>query len=141
MKRTVGEVCTREPITIDPSGSAPEARKLMQSNDIRRLPVVRDGRLVGIVTLLDLMGAAPSAATSLSVWELNYLLDKVKIEQIMTKNVRSVRLDTPVHEAAALMLAYKIGGLPVLDGDDVVGIITESDIFRLFVELSEAESA
>lgn len=140
MRLTVGDVYTGDVITIAPGASAPEARKLMDQHGIRRLPVVRGDRLVGIVTLLDLMRAAPSPATSLSVWELNYLQDKVKVEEIMTRNVHTASPDTPLHTVASLMREHKIGGLPVVEDGRVVGIVTESDIFRVLVELLQGDT-
>ena len=89
--------------------------------------------MVGIVTLGDVRGAEPSEATSLSIWELNYLLSKLPVERVMSTPVVTVHPDDPVPEAARLMLTNKIAGLPVMDGDDLVGIITESDIFRMVV--------
>jgi CBS domain-containing protein len=106
----------------------------MMQLGIRRLPVVTDGHLVGIVTLGDLREARPSPATSLSIYELNYLLAQLTVGQVMTHNPYTVRQDTPIQEAARIMLDHKIGGLPVVEDDDkVVGIITESDIFRMLI--------
>jgi acetoin utilization protein AcuB len=113
-----------------------EALNLMRAEHIRRLPVVdKQGRLVGIVSERDLLHAAPSAATSLSIWEIHYLLSQITIERIMTRKVVTIREDTPLEEAARLMTDNKIGGLPVVRDDEVVGIITETDLFRLFLEM------
>jgi CBS domain-containing protein len=109
----------------------------MKECNIRRLPVVENGRLVGIVTLGDIREASPSAATSLSIYELNYLLSRLTIGQIMTRDPITITPDTSIEAAARLMLEHKIGGLPVVDGTRVVGIITESDIFRLLVTEGE----
>ncbi|MGA9190608.1 MAG: CBS domain-containing protein [Anaerolineales bacterium] len=122
-----------DPITADIDLPIMEAHRLMTDNGIRRLPVIDRGRLAGIVTLGDVRGAEPSEATSLSIWELNYLLSKLTVERVMSSPVISVRPEDPVSEAARLMLTEKIAGLPVLEGDDLVGIITESDIFRMVV--------
>lgn len=135
MAMKVRDVYTTNVISVTPNTTVPEARKLMEGNDIRRLPVIAGGELVGIVTLLDVMRAAPSPATSLSVWEINYLLDKITVAEVMTSPVMTVTPDTELHDVARLMLAHKIGGLPVVEDGRVVGIITESDIFRVMVGL------
>ena len=109
----------------------------MEEHDIRRLPVVQDGKLVGIVTLTDLLRAAPSPATSLSIWELNYLLDKIKVAELMTRDVVTATPDTDLQAVAKIMAERKIGGIPVVEGDKVIGIITESDVFRALVKLLE----
>lgn len=126
-------------ITIPPSMPIMEALDLMKRNNIRRTPVVKEGRLVGIVSDKDLLNAAPSDATSLSVWELNYLLGKITVGEVMTRNVVTITADTPIEEAAYLMAEKKIGGLPVMDGDQVVGLITETDLFKIFLELLGAQ--
>lgn len=122
-----------------------EALALMHAKKIRRLPVVnRTGWLAGIITERDLLLASPSPATSLSVWELNCLVEKVLVGDVMTaKGLIVVHPDTPMQEAARLMMEHKIGGLPVLDTrNQVVGVITETDIFRAFVHIfSTRESA
>lgn len=126
---------THDVITITPETTLPEAHKLMTDYRIRRLPVVKDGRLVGIVTRGDIRGAEPSEATSLSVWELNYLLSKLKIKEIMTHQPIVISQEATVDEAAQVMLDNKISGLPVVDyHGELVGIITESDIFRIVVQ-------
>ena len=116
-----------------------EALNLMKQRSIRRIPIVdnsSNGQLIGIVSERDLLHAAPSPATSLNIWEMNYLLSKLKLGDLMTKRVVTVTPETPLQEAAALMLKHKVGGLPVLNGDrTIAGIITETDIFRAFVEL------
>jgi CBS domain-containing protein len=125
---------TRNVVTITPDTALPEAHRLMTDKRIRRLPVVQDGLLVGIITLGDVRGAEPSGATSLSVWELNYLLGKVKIEEIMNRNLITISPNATISQAAGLMLEHKISGLPVVDNaTGLVGIITESDIFRMVV--------
>lgn len=125
---------TRSPVCATLHTTLPEAHQWMKTRGIHRLPVLDDhGNLVGIVTLGDLRGAQPSEATSLSIFELNYLLSKITVERIMTANPITVAPDVPVREAAKLMLKNKIAGLPVVDGNKVVGVITESDIFRMVV--------
>jgi acetoin utilization protein AcuB len=108
----------------------------MRREKVRRFPVVdKHGKLVGIVTREDLLHGSPSSATSLSVWEVSYLLSQVKVGEVMTKDVITVAEDVPVEEAARLMADNKIGCLPVLRDGVLVGIITESDIFKVFLEL------
>nr|WP_290668077.1 CBS and ACT domain-containing protein [Ardenticatena sp.] len=124
-------------VTITPDTSFVDAMQLLKEKGFRRLPVVnKKGRLIGIVAERDLLYASPSPATTLTVWEMNYLLSQLKIEELMTRNVITVTPDTPIEEAANLMVTNKVGGLPVVDENDaVVGIITETDIFKAFVEL------
>lgn len=135
---------TPDPITITPDTTLPEAHRLMMAHSIRRLPVIDNGQLAGIVTLGDVRGAEPSGATSLSIWEVNYLVSKLRIDEIMTPRPFTISADATLGEAAQMMLNYKISGLPVVDEDQrVVGIITESDIFRMVVRdwLQESEPA
>ncbi|GAB4522437.1 MAG: CBS and ACT domain-containing protein [Anaerolineales bacterium] len=134
----VGERMTKPVITISPAIPIAEALDLMKREHIRRTPVVQDGTLVGIVSDKDLLNASPSPATSLSVWELNYLLSKVKVADVMTRDVITVTEDTPIEQAARIMADNKIGGLPVMRGKEVVGIITETDLFKIFLELMGA---
>jgi CBS domain-containing protein len=125
---------TPNPICASPNTSLPEAHQMMKDRNIRRLPVVDEaGKLVGIVTRGDIRGAAPSEATSLSVFELHYLVGRITLDRIMTRNPITVTVNTTLGEAANLMLKHKISGLPVVEYSRVVGIITESDIFRLVV--------
>jgi acetoin utilization protein AcuB len=131
----VKEWMSSPPITIQPKGSLAEAHKLMTRNSIRRLPVMDGTKLVGIVTLTDVLEAEPSDATSLNIFELNYLLDTLTVDRIMTKEVVTVAPDDALQSVASEMLARKIGGLPVMQAGELVGVITESDIFRAFVEL------
>lgn len=131
---------TPDPVVATPETTVPEAHKLMTERRIRRLPVVKDGRLVGIVTRGDVRGAEPSEATSLSIFELNYLISKLTIDRIMTSAPATIRPDETVYDAARLMLQKKIAGLPVVEGERLVGIITESDIFRMIVRLWEHEA-
>ncbi len=135
----VDDVYTRNAVVVGPDTSTPEARQLMAEHDVRRLPVVEDGKLVGIVTQTDLLKAAPSPATSLSIWELNYLLDKIKVAELMTREVVTTTPDTELQTVAKIMAERKIGGMPVVEGDRVVGIITESDVFRALVKLLEGK--
>lgn len=96
-------------------------------------------RLIGIITIGDVREAEPSDATSLNMWEINYLLRNLSVEQIMTRDVITVEADVTVRDAASLMMEYKISGLPVMEAGKLVGIITESDIFRMIVETWEME--
>lgn len=138
----VGERMTKPAITIRPETVMPEALALMRKEHIRRLPVVdKNGKLVGIVSEADLMKASPSEATSLSIYEVTYLLSKLTIDRIMTRKVITVTEDTPLEEAARIMADHSIGGLPVMRGKDVVGIITETNLFRIFLELFGARRA
>ena len=123
----------RDPVTVTPDDSFRHAMTLIRQKGIRHLPVVEGGRLVGIVTDRDIRQTSPSPATSLEIHELHYLLERVTIREIMTKKVITVTADTPIEEAARLMLAHKIGGLPVLKDGILVGIITETDILQAFV--------
>jgi len=124
------------PATCPPDMSVTEALRLMRERKIRRLPVLdRHSKLVGIVSDKDLLYASPSPVSSLSVWEMNYLLAKLKVEEVMTRQVITVTEDTPLEEAARIMADNKIGGLPVMRGEAMVGIVTETDLFKTFLEL------
>ncbi|PIE81922.1 MAG: hypothetical protein CSA11_02070 [Chloroflexi bacterium] len=126
-------------ITVEPDLPIMEALNLMKTENIRRVPVVDgDGRLIGIVSDKDLLNASPSDATSLSVWEISYLVGKITVKKVMTKNVFAVNENTPIEEAARIMVDNKVGGLPVMRGDRIVGIITESDLFKVLLELMGA---
>jgi acetoin utilization protein AcuB len=132
----VKERMTKQPVVAAPDMSVPDALNQMRQQRIRRLPVVdKGGRLVGIVSDRDLLHASPSPATSLSVWEITYLLSKVLLKDVMTSKVITVNGDTPLEDAARIMADNKIGGLPVVDDGALVGIITETDLFKVFVEL------
>ncbi len=122
-------------ITIEPKTTIFEALALMKEKRIRRLPVLRGRRLVGLVTWTDLMRATPSPATSLSAWEIPYLLMKAPVSEVMARELITVAPGATVEEAAVLMRTHKIGGLPVTDNGQLVGIITESDLFDAFIDL------
>ena len=126
---------TPNPISVQPQTSVNEALRIMQGRKIRRLPVVANGRLVGIVTLLDLMRVSASPATTLSIYELRYLLDRLTVQEAMTRQVIAIDPDAPIEQAALLMREHKIGGLPVVQEGRLVGIVTETDIFDAFVDL------
>ena len=126
---------TPNPIVVDEDMTLPDVHAMMKEYNVRRLPVVdKHGHLVGIVAQSDVREAQPSDATTLSIYELNYLLAKLKVNKIMTAPVVSISLDNTIADAAKMMLEHKIGGLPVIEDGKVVGIITESDIFRLVVK-------
>lgn len=138
----VRERMSRPVITAQSEMPIQEALRLMQREHIRRLPVVnKRGGLEGIVSEIDLLQASPSSATSLSVWELTYLLSKITIKEIMQRDVITVNEDTPIEEAARIMADNKIGGMPVVQDGKVVGIITETDLFKIFLELFGAREA
>jgi acetoin utilization protein AcuB len=123
-------------ITIQPEAPIMEAHELMRKEHIRRLPVIdKRKRLVGIVSEKDLLHAEPSSVTSLNVWEMHYLLSKITVREVMTRDVITIKEDTPLEEAARIMADNKIGGLPVLRDSRVVGIITETDLFMIFLEM------
>jgi acetoin utilization protein AcuB len=131
----VGERMSHPVLTISPDMSALDAQAFMRREHIRRAPVIHDGKLVGIVTESDLLNASPTQATLLSVWEINYLVSKIKVSQVMTKKVMTIGEDTPIEEAARVMIDNKIGGMPVLRDGKVVGIITETDLFKVMLEM------
>ncbi|MGS0765943.1 CBS and ACT domain-containing protein [Syntrophomonas curvata] len=123
--------------TVEMDSSITEAFRLMKENNIRRLPVMDKGKLVGIVTLSDLNQAAPSSATSLSIHELNYLLAKTKIRDIVPKKQKllSISPEAYIETAAKIMRENTVSGLPVVDDGNLVGIVTETDIFDAFIDI------
>ena len=138
----VGERMRRPVITVRAEMPIQDALKLMHTEHIRRVPVVdARGRLVGLVSEMDLLKASPSEATSLSIWEVHYLLSKITVERVMTREVVTVTEQTPIEEAARIMADNEIGGLPVMRGRELVGIVTETDLFRIFLELLGAREA
>jgi acetoin utilization protein AcuB len=130
----VRELMTGGPITVGPETPIFEARQIMVKERIRHLLVLEDGRLVGIVTDRDIRLSLPSQATSLSIWEVNYLLARLTVREIMSQPVITVGPDREAADAARLMLSHRIGGLPVVDGGFVIGIVTETDIVRAFAD-------
>lgn len=125
-------------VIVGPEMPINEALSLMRREHIRRTPVVKDGKLVGIVSDKDLLNASPSPATTLSIWEMNYLLSKITVKDVMSKEVKTVTHDTPIEEAARIMADNKIGGLPVIRDEKLIGIITETDLFKIFLEMMGA---
>ncbi len=134
----VKERMSRHPITINPDTSLHSALKIMREEKVRRLPVVKDNRMVGIVLERDLLYASPSPATSLSIYELNYLVSRITVKDLMTREVITIPESCPLEEAARIMVDNHISGLPVMRGDTLVGMITESDLFKVFMEVSGA---
>jgi acetoin utilization protein AcuB len=127
---------TPNPTTATEESSFEEALHVMKEKKIRRLPIVnKSGRLSGIVVQKDLFSASPSTATSLSVFEVHYLLSKLKMKDVMSKRVVTIGDDCPLEEAARIMVDYKIGCLPISKDGKLLGIITETDIFKTFVEI------
>lgn len=125
---------TPNPITATPDMGVLDALKHMQRHKVRRLPVLDKGKLVGIVVESQLLKVAPSPATTLSAFEVNYLLAKMTLKDVMTRNPVTVTPDTLIEEAAVLMRENVVSGLPVLDGDKLVGIITETNLFDAFID-------
>ncbi len=127
---------TPRPVTVTEESGVSEALRLMHSENVRRLPVLdKHGKMVGIVSELDLLKVSPSPATTLSIYEIPYLLAKIKMRDVMTKDVITVTDDTPLEEVARIMADNKVGGIPVMRDEKLVGIITETDLFKVFLEL------
>ncbi len=135
----VYERMSRHPMTVTPNTPVEQALKRMRDEKVRRFPVVDDdGKLVGIVSDKDLLYAAPSPATSLSIYELHYLYSRIVVSQVMTREIITVEESDPIEEAARIMVDNKIGGLPVMREGKLVGIITETDIFKTLMEMMGA---
>jgi acetoin utilization protein AcuB len=126
---------TSNPYTVSPDATIADAMELMRTKKIGRVPVVKNGKLVGIITKGKLLEVSPSPATTLSIFEINYLLSKTKVESIMTKDVVTVAPGDLLEEAAVKMREFDISGLPVVEGGKLVGIITETDVFDAFIEI------
>ncbi len=133
---TVGQRMTKNPITVKPDTPVSEAQYTMRKEKVHRFPVVdKDQKLKGIVTEKDLLYATPSPATTLDVYEMSYLLSKLKVDEVMSTEIVTVTENTPIEEAARILVDNNIGGLPVLREGKLVGIITESDLFKVFLEM------
>jgi acetoin utilization protein AcuB len=131
----ISRVMTKNPVTVHPDMSVTDVRSLMDKEQIGHLPVLdKNNNLVGILTKKDLLKAGPSGATSLDMYEISYLLSKLKVEKIMVKDVITVEENDVVEEAARIMADKDIGCLPVVKGDLLVGIITETDLFHVFIK-------
>jgi acetoin utilization protein AcuB len=138
----VRERMSPKPVTITADVSITEALREMRQKQVRRLPVLDgEGHLIGIVSEKDLLYASPSPATSLSIYEMHYLLSRLKVSELMSTHVITVAPDVPLEEAARVMADNKIGGLPVVEDGRLVGIITETDIFKVFLEMLGARSS
>jgi acetoin utilization protein AcuB len=138
----VRDKMSRNPVTTWPGASVPDALKVMQGSKVRRLPVMdpETNKMVGIVALDDLFRVSPSPATSLSVWEVDYLLEKITVETVMTRDVITVDEDAPVEQAGRIMADNKVSGLPVMRDGELVGIITETHLFNILLELFSARN-
>jgi acetoin utilization protein AcuB len=136
----VRERMTHHPITVPLDMPIEDALSLMRKEGVRRFPVVdtKSDKVVGIVTEKDLLYASPSPVTSLSIHEIYYLLSKITVEKVMAKELITTTEDTPIEEAALAMVDHQIGALPVMRGEALVGIITETDLFKVFIELFAA---
>ena len=137
----VRDLMTRSLVTATPDTTVTDARALMARERIRHLLVTDGSRLVGIVTDRDIRLNLASPATSLSVWELNFLLARLTVGQVMTKSLLVVDPDRDAREAARIMLDHRIGALPVLDAGRLVGILTESDLVRAFADAEQLAAA
>ena len=132
----VQDMMTRSPITATPEMTHKQATELMREHQIHHLPILdRRGKLVGILVESDLFQAQPSPATTLSIYEIHSLLSSLKLQEIMHSPVYTTRPDCPLEEAARLMQTRNIGCLPVMDGEALVGIVTDTDIFKTLVAL------
>jgi acetoin utilization protein AcuB len=138
---TVRDLMTAKPIAVPPDTPMLDARRLMQEERVRHLLVTRERRLVGIVTDRDIRLNLPSRATSLSVWEMSYLLARLTVGEVMKRDVVVVGPEDDARRAARLLLDHKIGALPVVDGEQVIGIVTEADFVRAFANLAERAAA
>jgi acetoin utilization protein AcuB len=132
----VQDIMTTPALTAELDLPILEARQLMERQRIRHLPVMEGGRLMGIVTDRDIRLNLPSPATSLSVWEINFLIAKLTVGSVMRRAVITVDPQREAAEAARIMLDHKIGALPVVDGGVVVGIVTETDMLRAFATMA-----
>lgn len=139
-KITVKDYMTSPALTVGPNTPISEAHQIMKDKAIRRLIVVQGTTPVGVVTIGDIREASPSDAVTLSIWELNYLWAQLTVGKVMTRNLVTVSPDTPILDAAELMLEHKVSGLPVVLGNKLVGVITESDIFRMLVRSRTSET-
>jgi len=142
-KTTVREWMSSPVLTIRPEAPISVAHTLMKERKVRRLAVVDEqDRLVGIITIGDVREASPSDATTLSIWELNYLWAQLTVAKIMSHDILTIRPDDTIYDAAKLMLEHKISGLPVIDeSNHLLGMITESDIFRMVIRLGVLETS
>jgi len=131
----VGRRMSHPVITVLPNTPITKVHELMTHEKIQQTPVVKNGKLVGIISEKDILEAYPSPVTSLSVWEITSLLEKITVKDIMVEKVLTVKEDTPIEEAARMMVDNQISSLPVMRGKELVGIITKSDLFRIMFEM------
>lgn len=131
----IRDIMTKNPITVTAETSLPEAKRIMEENDIRRLPVVYKGKLVGMVTERMILEACPSSATLLSIHELRYLIDKIKVKDIMVKNPITIPPDANFKDVLLLGQEKGIGAFPVMENERLVGIATESDLVRFITNI------
>jgi acetoin utilization protein AcuB len=130
---------SKDLITIDQNESISEAINLLKKNDIKRLLVLKNENLVGIITDRDIKNASPSMVTSLDIWELNYLMSKIKVKEVMTKKIVTISAESSIEKAAILLHDNKIGGLPVVNNDhELVGIITTNDVLEALISITGA---
>jgi acetoin utilization protein AcuB len=132
----VSDWMTAKVLTLEPDDYLSDALLLMKEKNIKHLPVVKGNRLKGLISDRNIKEYTPSKATSLDIYELHYLLAKTKVKEIMTVKVVTTTSDTPVEEAAMVLLDKSIGCLPVLEGNNVVGIISDKDIYRALVDIT-----
>jgi acetoin utilization protein AcuB len=126
---------TPNPITIEPETPILEALNLMKKHRIKQLPVMKNEKLLGLVTERDLLTVSPSPATTLSIYEMNYLLSKMTVKEVMIKSPTRISPDATIEEAAVIMREHKFGSLLVAEGEKLVGIITESDLFEALIKV------
>lgn len=134
---SVADYMTKKVITISPDTKVSVAINTMKENKIHRLPVIDGNKLVGLVTESSIQEASPSKATSLSIYEINYLFNKMTVNDVMEKNVKTIRQDAQLEDAISEMRHNQIGVLPVTNGDDVVGIITTNDVLDGFLDITD----
>ena len=132
----VKDFMTRKVVYISPDTTIAHAADIMRDQKLHRLPVIENDKLVGLVTEGTIAEASPSKATSLSIYEMNYLLNKTKVKDVMIHDVVTISQYASLEDATYLMLKNKIGILPVVDNEQVYGIITDRDIFKAFLEVS-----
>ena len=132
----VADWMTKQVITVVPDDSVSHAMHAMREREIKHLPVVRDGAVIGVISDRDIKTYSPSTATGLDIYEMNYLLSKATVRDAMGKHLVTTTADTPIEDAALVMYEENIGSLPVVDGDVLVGIITDRDIFRALVDIT-----
>ncbi len=136
-RRVVEDIMTPNPLTVTPRNAIRSAVNLMREGGFRRLPVIDRGRLVGIITDRDLRRAANSPVVVREQWYDNFILDHIEVGSCMTPNPLTIEPDAPIAEAARIMRNHKIGGLPVVANEQLVGIITETDLLDFLIELLE----